>query len=105
METIIKKAIEGGWKRHYNMPTHPDIFLADVGNYEYQIVLDPLFWQSLGKACGWKIETKGSGFGDNVDVWEKYEWLTYAKEFHEINLTEGWEKAVEYLESITQDKK
>ena len=44
MESIIKKAIEGGYS-----------YTLDWNNRNYFIfpLLDPLFWQALGKACVW----------------------------------------------------
>lgn len=83
METAIKKAIEGGWggayyansllryeisplTRVYGIPCILIIFSwtlldGDKKPYNrsrevsmYEILLDPLFWQALGKAEGWK---------------------------------------------------
>lgn len=56
MEQAIKKAIKGGWK-----PEQLDfkrIDTAETAEESYRIsysksLLDPLFWQSLGKAEGW----------------------------------------------------
>lgn len=48
MNNAIKRAIEGGWKPK-STPT---------GLYHFQsfdgYLIDPLFWQALGKAEGWK---------------------------------------------------
>jgi hypothetical protein len=99
MNEIIKKAIEGGWMSDY---PNFDRLRISPAYYEFwdnkgvskrvgtegDILLDPLFWQALGKACGWG------------DVTKDKDWLANALEFHEINLTEGWDKAVEYLTSI-----
>lgn len=43
MENAIKRAIEGGWNGHPSW----------MKNWE-RAVLDPTFWQALGKAEGWK---------------------------------------------------
>ena len=63
---VIKKAIEGGWKKHLYSP---DTFACtEMGAYfrdgldhfvPAEIFLDSLFWQSLGKAMGrtWNKET------------------------------------------------
>lgn len=58
---------------------------------DYQIILDPLFWQSLGKALGWN--------GLNVDLMdimkeqgkiiEPNEWRVYANEFFDLILAGG----------------
>lgn len=81
---------------------------TEIQRLDAVLVIDPLFWQALGKSIGWK---------------EKYtiddpEWrtLSYGKmlertpknmciRFHTINYTEGWQAAVEYLESLTVKEK
>lgn len=86
MNNIIQKAIEGGWD-------------VEAPYQSYKItVCDPLFWQALGKACGlsWVCESCVEYEKDNCQ--EK--WLENALRFHEINLTEGWDKAVAYLEDL-----
>ncbi len=47
MEKAIRKAIEGGYKIEWSMD------VAVNGYYRSHILLDPLFWQALGKAEGW----------------------------------------------------
>ncbi len=73
MNEAIKRAIEGGWKVCSEVPLSfrfkqfgADGFYAfypteitDKGFYRLEkstILLDPLFWQALGKAEGWKLE-------------------------------------------------
>lgn len=47
IQQAIEKAIEGGYKGNKE-------FLLKLPEYaKSQIWLDPLFWQSLGKAMGW----------------------------------------------------
>lgn len=119
MNDIIKKAIEGGWKSPYTWFENiifPRFRGAGINTemkifYSY-IVLDPLFWQALAKACGWKRR----GIDKNTDsLIEKgmivsYEdntqegWKYHALHFHEINLTKGWDKAVEYLSKLIATK-
>lgn len=91
MKKIIKKAIEGGYKK---APLRQSEWV--IGFYK-DCVLDPLFWQALGKACGWGNK-RTYNQADQLEV-ESY-WKMYALRFHEINLTEGWDKAVEYLENL-----
>lgn len=79
MENIIKKAVEGGY--HHT--------LAIQGKQYTYLVCDPIFWQALGKSCGWREEPA-----------LKQNWEFIALSFHEINLTEGWDKAVKYLEDL-----
>ena len=100
MEKIIKKAIRGGYeKQRY--------YFDEFGNWDWEpyecIVCSPLFWQALGKACGWNDENKWRMIGGvahkiNMET-SKYIpiWIYHALRFHEINLTQGWDKAVEWL--------
>lgn len=105
LEEIVKKAIEGGYEHNCDLSGK-------------LMLLDPLFWQSLGKACGWGAESEcqhryppnGDGTyskickncGEEFDVEKTKNWLEHALRFHEINLAEGWSKAVEYLTKIIQ---
>lgn len=113
MENIIKKAIEGGY-RAKEKTIHNQI------GYEKVLICDPLFWQTLGKSCGWVHKfycDEGSGnswycrecsrprtASTRKEHCEKI-YLYYALRFHEINLTEGWSKAVEYLAPLTVKEK
>lgn len=137
MENIIKKAIEGGWKEHFG-DKNVRMVLSDktgwwyewdsedeYGNptvlsnpccydhikYQYPLIVNPFFWQCLGKACGWgefwnyrprkNIEEDKQRKGCIVpESWTEY----HALRFHEINLTEGWGKAVAYLEKLITNK-
>ena len=95
MESIIKKAMEGGYI---------EILPEELAG----CVLDPLFWQSLGKACGWKkTDEQLFWLGNIKDKVNDYSvcgigelWKYYALRFHEINLTEGWDEAVKWLEDL-----
>lgn len=105
METIIKKACKGGYI-YYNLDSYKtpekqaDFLLTDYDSpSEYELVCDPLFWQSLGKACGWD---KDNMFYNENGCYKLISWRRVSLKFHEINLTEGWDKAVEYLQEITK---
>lgn len=119
MEKIIKKAIEGEWNGYLGFIASSEDTLESwfkFRGYEHcepSIVLDPLFWQALGKSCGWKGELycswrAGTNFYKLNEKGEKFvgsesgcpEWMYHAFRFYEINLTEGWQRAVEYLEGI-----
>ncbi len=117
MEKIIKKAIEGGWNsdtpnfeylRSY--PTQIEFWENEGSGIRIttpsQIVCDPLFWQALGKACGWKqVLSHGSaeaGDEEGCTHSDCQDWYRNALRFFEINLTQGWNKAVEYLSEITK---
>lgn len=103
MEEIIKKAIYGGWNpRGVNMGISQNGWssLESVINLvpKYEIICDPLFWKSLGKALGW-----GTTYWYIDDLGRKRKetpWKTNAIYFHQINLTEGWDNAVKYLENL-----
>lgn len=112
MEEVIKKAIEGGWTNF-----KPNFLLGEAefidGVMKRNVfILDPLFWQALGKACGWYRKEKYCPNCKTKKVFRicpgcqtyQYEmiitaelWKNKALRFHEINLTEGFDKAVEYL--------
>lgn len=122
METIIKKAIEGGYINIKGYTEPQQEYLKKVFNEQmYQVVCDPLFWQSLGKACGWELVMDRFYCQDCGDkemawvirgycrkcgkkqiqfTWTTDRWKKNALHFHEINLTEGWDKAVAYLEDL-----
>lgn len=114
MEKIIKKAIiEGGYEfiKRSGEAQIIEVFgarrfgkaTAEMMLNTY-IVCDPLFWQALGKACGWGSTGlhKWCLCDKNKDL-EWMEWHMYALNFYEINLTEGWKKAVEYLSELIKD--
>lgn len=84
IKTAIQKAIEGGYLSdknygdigngvwiYYPQSEAPDYYMGWK-----DIILDPLFWQSLGKALGWD-------YGDfqplknmhQMNVWEGEQWL------------------------------
>lgn len=83
MENIIKKAINGGY---YAYP---------IGRL---VVLDTKFWEGLGKTCKWTVDVTDDESGKKL--YEIDNWMKHALRFHEINLTEGWDKAVEYLSDL-----
>lgn len=134
MEQIIQKAIEGGYKDLLSFKsenafwivcnTKEKTFIEDehcetkkvnvtFTERKEAIVLDPLFWQALGKACGWTgyecldCGTKHFGqygYSDCCQTWSSAKsrdrWQYEALLFHEINLTEGWDAAVKYLSEL-----
>lgn len=83
METALKKAIEGGWKGEgakFNsyVPEFRDIhwYLKD-GYAEScsleEALLDPLFFQALGKALGWLHSDKTECDTDHFTCYCMYE--------------------------------
>lgn len=100
MEAAITKAIEGG-------------YIDQTANRK-QMLMEPNFWQALGKGFGWENMEAKRKFGKNVKGdkisvqtdWRKLEyWQFQALRFHEINLTEGMDKAVEYLTTLLNESK
>lgn len=123
MEQAIKKAIEGGWRERYSngvrMPeceewdTRKDYVLGknkEVSDYVYQewlqayfpkVALDPLFWQALGKAEGWRsfydekgmprIHTTQGWFPDTKDFGSGYDEMMWQAHWHRFidHLAEG----------------
>ncbi len=69
MNEAIKKAIEGGWKKGWRFD-HKDVVFVYMEKVDAsckqpicawmweRVALDPSFWQSLGKAMGWKTRRK-----------------------------------------------
>lgn len=104
MENIIKKAIEGKYKFNNKEIIYEPVYkhivaLSSQDNGDIVsfglIVLDPLFWQALGKACGWEMEKIYTGEFSSFNEPE-----CQAIRFHEINLTQGFDKAVDWLEEL-----
>ena len=66
IQETIEKAINGGWKLP---PVHPfgeiQFIRSDTRPkssfhlHSDSLFLDPLFWQSLGKAMGWYVKGQG----------------------------------------------
>lgn len=121
MEEIIKKAIEGGafgnfekvksFNWYIGTGNEADLIFFDNGNVGIKISLHKSlmradFWQALSKACGWE---DGLGYDikycyDDEEIESPHSmhiWEFNALRFHEINLTEGWDEAIVYLEELT----
>lgn len=60
IEQAIEKAIEGGYERTKRNYT------PELGRFHVcEIVLDPLFWQALGKVLNWGRQNSTSSFSPN----------------------------------------
>lgn len=97
MKEIIKRAIEGGWDEKKWFETD--------SNSSISFFMDRSFWDALNKACGWYEGRYKQGVGKiepNRKVVEihRKDWLSFATNFYQINLTQGWDKAVEYLTNL-----
>jgi len=135
METIIKKAIEGGWStwlkednywisgEYIFWKTHiiKDEFEQRKMTF-HEAFMDPLFWHYLGDSLAWFpwVQTRN---GVKVCFLEEHEkrkrqselgvspvggplieyvptHIFYGALFHEMNLVEGFDKAVSWLEAL-----
>lgn len=71
MEKAINKAIKEGYKDNL---IYGEEYVEKF--HKYKIFLDPLFWQALGKAEGWKHEEsrdrEGRLNGDWITHWEDF---------------------------------
>lgn len=65
----IEKAVAGGWR-----PTTRSSVLFGVVGDTNAAILDPTFWQSLGKALGWEARD---------------DWQQNAHRFYDLILTGG----------------
>lgn len=81
MEQAIQKAIEGGWRSEWKI--NRDVFneygqciaiRQDAELSKSDILLDPLFWQTLGKSLGWENPPKEGyisyGKATGEDYWK-----------------------------------
>lgn len=99
-EQIIKKSIDGGYSWNEYLNTGGLIYdlerYVNIGQKDHlnrKIILDPIFWQALGKACGW--ENAIDKFDDKKLVGRTH--IEKALDFHEINLTQSFDSAVDWL--------
>ncbi len=98
METAIRKAIEGGYEIHGMILKEDNLFYSGhplKSEIENKALLDPLFWQALGKAEGWGGKT-GENDGSGVTLYGKSiqeaEWVdTWKLRWHSFidHLAEG----------------
>ena len=91
IEQTIKKAIEGGWKKEFVVEPMD----TPQANFA-KAMIDPLFWQALGKAMGWTGTTyiqMGTKINELSPDW-KYQWHCFID-----HLAEG--KSIEsYFEEL-----
>lgn len=97
MENIIIRAVQGGWygfigagQSYYEHPQLQKKYILEClktkalhSSTMEGAVIDPLFWNALCRVCEWP-----NGF------------MEVALRFHQLNLTEGWHKAIKWLETI-----
>lgn len=90
IERAIEKAIEGGYKSiiHFKNGNYTlgyewggaeDYDLIHKREFQSHFFLDHLFWQSLGKAMGWRGTTyiqMGTKINETCNDW-KYYWMLF----------------------------
>lgn len=69
-----------------------------------EVILDPLFWQALGKQLGWKYSNEEC-LHDFVDVWCYHMWKNKAVELYLLLLTNAPQEELEkYWEGLLGNK-
>jgi hypothetical protein len=80
MNEAIKLAIKDG----YNFSQYD----VDIGNFHEEVISrDPLFWQALGKALGWKVDKDDTCI--NNECFYCKPWLKHAHRYLDIVLIGG----------------
>lgn len=113
LTTIIEKSISGGYRDGITNWEYctvcEDGFYSTEGGKEtlvskYFIICDPLFWQSLGKACGWPKLANQLDLDGGIDFRSGILLATtfYALKFHYLNLTTSFEEAVDWLGKVVE---
>lgn len=113
-QDAIKLAIEkGGYHDHVFVIENGQV-LSKEHNGKFKVLLDPAFWQALGKALQWedcRCEGQcGSVYPEYVNgcvrcgksVRADRFYIFHARHYLEALLTEGQSKADEYLTSLLQ---
>lgn len=101
METAIRKAIEGGYKDNLSsLPIRFEktyVFWGEANSesevammYFCDILLDPLFWQALGKAEGWNsyiLDEKDEGKIVPPNEWKikQFEFIDHIQQGKDID--------------------
>ena len=102
IQEAIGKAIDNGWRADIVEKVGKERFLeVSLKNFEMPL-MSRTFWQSLGKAMGWKEETRFCKSGDGCEfngkrmherdcVWE------YMFDFRNAESTEKWKNLIDHL--------
>lgn len=108
MNEAIKLAIEKGGYEFRNYLNNEDAHLMSLPFKEVEsIILDPLFWQSLGKALGWGQKDKlfTFAYSDNstsiAHSGFRDEWQFHAHQYFDIKMTNGNEE--EFWKGLLND--
>lgn len=93
-EHIIKLAIDGGYERER-------YYFDENGNWDYVPELDilnPFFWQALGKVNGWK-HPDSKDINEDIGLVPNGEWARNAHNFFDLLMTNG--NTAKFWDSIT----
>ena len=108
MKEIVEKSIKGGYFAklqsemvlyEIELPTARESIKYIELKEKYlnqNAVLDPIFWQSLGKACAWDKQM----YTEHQNATPGFWYLDKALRFHEINLTKGFSYAIDWLTEL-----
>lgn len=104
MEKAIQKAIEGGWNKIWTSCETPTGISKSHDYRDWNIqwkdttvpqivrqndfLLDPLFWQALGKAMGWGKKMSVSIASGGGTAWHTKKWQAHWHDFID-HLAEG----------------
>ena len=102
-QDAIKQAIEGGYPLFEEGPvevsatgTWPMVYAKKNGVDKLWplsgVLTDPLFWQALGKARGWRIYDKTTYDKRMVNRGMMDEWNRHARDWFETRMSGGDEK-------------
>lgn len=107
-EEIIKVAQEGGFYEHdfLYFSDEQDRYVFSNNKCLEEIFMNPKFWEAIGKAKGWKYkaykmgawQTEETDLSSMSDTPFRYpEWQYHAITFYNINLTQSFDDAINYL--------
>ena len=114
IKEIIKLAIEGEYKSDIlgcftnSVGDVLEVRLDQLAECAY-LFLDKDFWRAIGKVKGWNDENKWrmiGGFAHKIDMETgKYipVWIYHALTFHEINLKQDLDHAIEWLYNLIKE--
>ena len=80
IEQFIKKAVEGEWYKDeledtkYYIKGYSLSYIGNMGHWQhisiYEILLDPLAWQAVGKVEKWGVWITDDETGESIDTWK-----------------------------------
>ena len=106
IQQAIEKAIEGGYDVQFSEAAGlPTVYVKDGYQVDVAVILlDPLFWQSLGKAMGWencerceKPFEKHQGYLCVIQLKEGQVTTADVKTFRDQNWKVQWHRFIDHL--------